>query len=225
MRVGFVHTVGFLVDRFRALMAAEQPGADCFHILNESLLQDLLRGVDTAAVHSRVVQQVMLAAGAGAGLVVVTCSSTSPAVDVARQVCPVPVLKIDDPMAAHAVSLGQRIAVLCTNTSTLGPSTALLRQHAAQAGRTVTVTPFVRPDAYDALFSGDRDRHDAIVTQAAHEAAGWADVIVLAQASLAHLQPALAQSTGRPVLCSPPLLMQEVGRWLALQTARQPTPG
>lgn len=216
MRVGFVHTVGFLVDRFRALMAEEQPGADCFHILNESLLQDLLRGADAVAVYRRVVEQVLLAADAGAGLVVVTCSSTSPAVDAARLVCPVPVLKIDDPMAARAVSLGQRIAVLCTNTSTPGPSTALLHSHAREQGRAVEVTPVVRPGAYEALFAGDRNRHDAIVTEAAHEASRAADVIVLAQASLAHLQPALAQATGRPVLCSPPLLMEELGRRLAL---------
>ena len=215
MRVGFVHTVGFLVDRFRTLMADEQPGADCFHILNEGLLQDLLRGADPARVHRRVVEQILLAADTGADLLVVTCSSTSPAVDIARQVVAVPVLKIDDPMAAAAVAAGQRIAVLCTNTSTPGPSTALLRAHAAAAGRTVDVAPVVRPDAYEALFAGDRARHDTIVTEAAHEAARNADVIVLAQASLAHLQAGLAETTGLPVLSSPPLLMREIGRRLS----------
>lgn len=206
MRVGFVHTVGFLVERFRTLMAAEQPSVDCFHVPNEGLLQDLLRGVEPARVYRRVVEQVLLAADNGADLLVVTCSSTSPAVDIARQVTLVPVLKIDDPMAAEAVTLGRRIAVLCTNTSTPGPSTALLHFHAAGQGRTVSVTPFVRPEAYQALFAGEQARHDAIVTEAAHVAAQDADVIVLAQASLAHLQPALARDTGLPVLSSPPLL-------------------
>lgn len=218
MRVGFVHTVGFLVERFRTLMAAEQPGTDCFHILNEGLLQDLLRGVEPAQVYRRVVGQVLLAADNGADLLVVTCSSTSPAVDIVRQMATVPILKIDDPMAAEAVALGGRIAVLCTNTSTPGPSTALLRSHAAAQGRAVSVTPVVRPDAYQALFAGDQARHDAIVAEAAHGAARDADVIVLAQASLAHLQPALARDTGLPVLSSPPLLMQEVGRRIQLQT-------
>ncbi len=214
MRVGFVHTVGFLVDRFRALMEEKQPGADCFHILNEGLLQDLLRGADPALVYRRVVEQVLLAADSGADLLVVTCSSTSPAVDIARQVTAVPILKIDDPMAVEAITLGRRIAVLCTNTSTPGPSTALLRSHAAAQSRAVKVTAVVRPDAYQALFAGDRDRHDAIVTEAALAVAPEADVIVLAQASLAHLQSALARDTGRPVLSSPPLLMQEIGRRL-----------
>ncbi len=42
-RIGFIHTVGFLVEDFRARMRDELPDVDCFHVLNESLLQDLLR--------------------------------------------------------------------------------------------------------------------------------------------------------------------------------------
>jgi hypothetical protein len=43
-RIGFIHTVGFPVDHFRERMRAAHPEADSFHILNESLVQDLLRG-------------------------------------------------------------------------------------------------------------------------------------------------------------------------------------
>jgi Asp/Glu/hydantoin racemase len=215
MRIAFVHTVGFLVDRFRGLMAAEHPKTDCFHILNENLLQDLLRGESPVRVYRRVVAQVLLAADGGADLVVVTCSSTSPAVDIARQVAAVPVLKIDDPMAAEAVRLGRRIAVLCTNASTPGPSEALLRAHAAIQNKSVEIEAVVRPDAYQALLAGDRAGHDATVRQAAQQAAGRADVLVLAQASIGHLQEELAATLGKPVLASPPLLMQEIARHIA----------
>jgi len=215
MRIAFIHTVGFLVDVFRERATAELPGADCFHILNESLLQDLLRGEDTTTVYRRVVSQVLLAVDAGAGLVVMTCSSTSPAVDIARRVTTAPILKIDDPMAALAVRSGQRIAVICTNSSTPGPSQALLRDHAAAQGRTVEIEAVIRPDAYAALAAGDRARHDALVSSAAAEAAARSDVLVLAQASIAHLQPELQQALGKPVLASPGLLMEELGRRLA----------
>jgi Asp/Glu/hydantoin racemase len=214
-----VHTIPFLVDHFRVEMAAQLPHADCFHILNESLLQDLLRGEDRSSVYRRVVRQVLLAADSGAELIVATCSSTSPAIDIVRQICPVPVLKVDDPMAAEAVRRGRRIAVLCTNTSTPGPSAALLRQHAATQGREVIVETVVRPEAYTALFAGDRARHDAIVNDAAEEVAGRADILVLAQASLSHLQLPLGR-LGKPVLSSPPLLMLELIRRLAPETAR-----
>lgn len=84
MRIAFVHTVGFLVDRFRELMQEQHPDADSFHILNEGVLQDLLRGQSGSGVYRRVVEQVALAVDGGAELVTTTCSSISPAVDIAH---------------------------------------------------------------------------------------------------------------------------------------------
>jgi Asp/Glu/hydantoin racemase len=210
MRIAFVHTVGFLVDTFRERAAAELPGADCFHILNESLLQDLLRGAPKPLVYRRVVGQIVLAAEAGADLIAVTCSSTSPAVDLARPVLTQPVLKIDDPMMAEAAHTGARVGLLCTATSTVEPSTALLRAHAAAQGREVSVTPHVEADAYTALMRGDKARHDEIVRAAARRLAGEVDVLVLAQASLARLRDDIAAETPCPVLASPSLLMREL---------------
>ncbi len=209
-RVAFIHTVGFLVDVFRREMRERLPEVDGYHILNEGLLQDLLRGAPKAQVYRRVVEQAQIAADSGAGLIVVTCSSTSPGVDIARQVIDVPILKIDDPMAAEAVRLGERIGVLCTATSTVEPSTNLLQSHAAQARKAVQLVPQVCPQAYTALHAGDRERHDALVLEAARTLARDVDVLVLAQASLAHLRETIAGSTACPVLASPPLLMREL---------------
>jgi len=214
-RVAFVHTVGFLADEFRKLMRAQLPDVDAFHILNESLLQDLLRGTSPAQVHRRVAEQLMLAADAGASLLVMTCSSTSPGVDVARQMTDLPILKIDDPMAAQAVRSGRRIGLLCTATSTVAPSTALLEAHAAQQGREIQVRPEVNAAAYQALFSGDRATHDRLVRESATRLAGEVDVLVLAQASLAHLAGPLGEALQCPVLASPPLLMRELAQRLA----------
>ena len=210
MRIAFVHTVGFLVDIFRERAAAELPGTDCFHILNESLLQDLLRGAPKPLVYRRVVGQIVLAAEAGAELIAVTCSSTSPAVDTARALVSQPVLKIDDPMMEEAARTGTRIGLLCTTTSTAEPSTALLNAHAAAQGRNVAITPRIEADAYTALMQGDRPRHDAIVRAAARSLAAGADVLVLAQASLAGLRDVIAAEVACPVLASPPLLMREI---------------
>lgn len=210
-RIGFIHTVGFLVEDLRERMRATYPEADCFHILNESLLQDLLRGAPKELVYRRVVAQVVIAAEAGADIIVVTCSSTSPAADIARQVVRQPVLKIDDPMAAEAIRRGPRIGLLCTASSTVEPSSTLLRQHATLQGREALITPVVKPDAYRALMAGDRARHDDIVRAAARDLGQEVDVIVLAQASLAHLQAELGGALPAPVLASPPLLMEAIG--------------
>jgi Asp/Glu/hydantoin racemase len=214
MRIAFVHTISSMLEHFKADMAAQQPHVDSFHILNEGLLQDLTRGEERQSVYRRVVQQLLLAADNLSDMVVMTCSSLSPAVDIARTVCPVPILKADDPMSAEAVRIGRRIAVLCTNTSTPGPSAGLLRQHAAAQGREVLVETVVRPEAYTALYAGDWARHDSIVTEAARDAATRADVLVLSQTSLCHLQPVFA-AWGKPVLSSPPFLMADLARRLA----------
>jgi Asp/Glu/hydantoin racemase len=209
-RIGFVHTVGFLVEEFRGRMRTRLPDIATFHILNESLLQDLLGGAAKALVYRRVVEQILLATDAKPDLIVVTCSSTSPAVDIARTLVAVPIVKIDDPMAAAAVRVGLRIGLLCTATSTVEPSSALLQAHAAQCGRTVSITPIVRSEAYTALMQGDRAQHDAIIQRAASQVGHDVDVLVLAQASLAHLQEALSAKLTCPVLASPALLMQDI---------------
>lgn len=210
MRLVFVHTVTSVLDAFRVRAVAELPGADVFHVLNEGLLQDLLHGVDSETVFAAMADQLTVVERQGAELIVMTCSSTSPGVDVARRSLGVPVLKIDDPMARRAVATGSVIGVLCTASSTMAASTQLLQDHAAELGRSVTLRPVLVDGAYDALQVGDRDTHDRLVSAAAAELAPAVDVLVLAQASLAHLQQSLTEAHGVPVLSSPPLLFDEL---------------
>jgi len=214
-RIAFIHTVGGLVETFRTLANSELPDADSFHILNESLLQDLLNTGPSAAITRRIVRQALLAADTTPDLVVFTCSSTSPAIDSARSLTDVPIIKIDDPMAAEAAAAGERIAILCTTQSTIVPSTSLIESHARALGKSVAVEARFVEGAFDALRAGRHDEHDRKVTLAAQEIAGRADVLVLAQASLAHLRDPLGKALPVPVLSSPPLLMDDLRRRLA----------
>jgi Asp/Glu/hydantoin racemase len=115
-------------------------------------------------------------------------------------------------MASEAVRRGTRIGLLCTATSTVEPSSALLHAHAAAQGRDVTIKTVLRPEAYQALMAGDRARHDEILLEAASGISNEVDVLVLAQASLAHLRDRLAAELKCPVLASPSLLMAEIAR-------------
>ena len=209
-RIAFVHTAGFLIERFQRLTQENLPGVDVSHLLNESLLKDLLRTGASPAITRRIVQQAMLAADGDVDLVVFTCSSTSPSIDIARQLISVPVLKIDDPMAEKAVSIGTRIGLLCTAHSTVTPSSELLQAHARQAGKEISISVSLATDAYAALFAGNQARHDEIITEAALKLAETCDLIVLAQASLAHLRDSIGGKIGIPVLASPPLLMERL---------------
>jgi Asp/Glu/hydantoin racemase len=211
-RLAVLHTVSLLADRFKAMLRERLPAVDSFHMLDESLLQDLLRHGPSPAITRRVVTFATLAADAGADLILFTCSSTSPAVDVARRVIATPILKIDDPMAERAVELGRRIGILCTTSSTQGPSADLVREHATRREREVMVEPCLVAGAFDALSAGDREAHDSMIRHAAADLAGRNDVIVLAQASMAHLAEGLQAALPVPVLSSPPLCIEALVR-------------
>lgn len=156
----------------------------------------------------------MLARDAGADLMLFTCSSTSPAVDIARKLVDIPILKIDDPMAERAVEFGGRIGLVCTTRSTKGPSEALLRDHAAANGKSVEVVPMLCSEAYEARLAGGQAAHDRMVSEAALALSTDCDVIVLAQASLAPLGPILQSQTSVPILTSPELCVDSLARWL-----------
>ena len=215
-RLALLHTVLFLADVFKKKIAARYPGLDSFHVVDESLLPDLMRsgGVLTPGLVRRIAAQAGLARDAGAGLILFTCSSTSPAVDLVRPLIDVPILKIDDPMAIRAVQLGEKIGVVCTAKTTFLPSQNLVRQHASRLGKNVQVQARLESAAFEAVMAGDKARHDKLVKRAAAELSRECDVVVLAQASMAHLAPELNESLKIPVLAGPDLCVEALADYL-----------
>jgi Asp/Glu/hydantoin racemase len=211
--VGFVHTVLTLAPTFNALADELVPGAERFHIADESLLGVTRRGGSlTPATRRRVLGYVESAAEAGADLVVVTCSSIGPAVEASREFVPVPLLRIDEPMADEAARIGSRIGVLATLSTTLEPTAELVERR----GNGVEVVSHLCDGAFDALQAGDLDRHDELIREGLRQTARDVDVIVLAQASMARVVDALPEDEKTvPVLSSPRLGMQRVAELLA----------
>jgi Asp/Glu/hydantoin racemase len=214
--VCFFHTGASLSGRFDDLAAEYIPETDYYHAVDESVIDELLSvGELTPAIRNRICGQLSLAERAGADLILDTCSSTSPAVDVARQVVGVPIVKIDDPMAERAAELGEEVGLLATAGSTVGPSSELIERKAAQAGTEVDVTTALVDEAFEARTDGDLERHDRLVTERATDLAADSDVLVLAQASMAHLEPRLESDLGLPVLSSPELAMEHLATRVA----------
>lgn len=210
-RLAMLHTVSALAERFKAMLRDTLGDkVDTFHMVDESLLQDVMRHGHGPNITRRIVSFAQRAEDAGADLIVFTCSSTSPGIDVARQTVGVPILKIDDPMAAKAVQLGKRVGVVCTANSTVGPSMDIVRTHAREQERNVEVEGLLVEGAFKALSSGDREEHDRLVREAAVALAKRSDVIVLAQASMAHLDEPIAAAAKVPVLSSPRLCVEAV---------------
>lgn len=212
-KVGFVHTGVAIAAMIKPMMAERLPGVSSFHIVDDSLIQDLLKtGEMTPSILRRLCRQVELAEEAGAQLIMVTCSSIAPGVDMARRMVNVPVMKIDEPMAERAVSLSDRIGVLGTAKTTMGPSVKLIEDKASEAGKKVTILPVLSADAFDCFLRGDMETHDRIVKKAASGLTGKVGVVVLAQASMGHLAGGIEGILGIPVLTSPGLAMDALVR-------------
>lgn len=193
------------------------PDAEVFHIVDESLLGVTRKtGKLTPATRRRVLGYVESAAEAGADLVVVTCSSIGPAVDASRDFVPVPVLRVDEPMADEAVRLGARIGVLATLRTTLEPTAELVERRARDAGLEVEVVARVCDGAFDALSAGDRERHDELVRDGLRGLAREVDVVVLAQASMARVADTLPDDERPvPILASPRLGVERAAELVA----------
>ena len=195
-----------------------------FHMVDESLIQDTVKaGSLRKATIRRLIEQIASAEEAGADAVLVTCSSIGPGVTLAQQLFDIPVLRIDDAMAENAVRQAHTIGVLATLRTTLDPTTALLREKAAEAGRKVELVECLCEDAFPAVLAGDTATHDRMLPQALVEDLKGVDLIVLAQASMARV---VDHARGRRGACAGALQPRTRGaaararRWHCLQAGK-----
>jgi hypothetical protein len=173
------------------------------HVVRGDLLSAALdAGSLTPDICAQAAAALVEVAKSGAAVVLCTCSTIGPGADYAAHDALIPVLRVDRPMAKQAVSTGSRITVAATLATTMTPTMDLLAQMARETGRSVHLRAVVFGDARSQMMAGDQDGYIKAIVDGLHEAAREADVIVLAQASMA---PALAQcgDIEVPILTSP----------------------
>lgn len=199
-RIAFVHTGAVVIPPVAELARRHLPAATTINYLDDRIVADLGDRDRAASVPERVADLVSAARSAGADIVMLTCSSISHLAGPTGERIGIPVLRIDEAMADQAVAIGSRIAVLATLATTLEPTTALLRERAVLAGAAPEIASEVIEGAFAAVSSGDRPAHDRLVAAAIERVAREADVVVLAQASMA--SAAAAAQVDIPVLTS-----------------------
>ena len=144
-----------------------------------------------------------------ADMIVVTCSTLTPVVNMIRPFVRVPLIAIDDAMGREAVTCGERILVLATAGSTEGPMREKLNAEAAKLGKSIQIDFQANAEAFQAMKAVQMERHDAILLDMAKNISGY-DCVVLAQASMAHLDQKIEAICKIPVLSSPGLCMEQV---------------
>ena len=212
--LALIHTSATLVPVFAALCNKFIPGVKIFNIADDSLIKNTIAcGALTPDTARRVVGYARSAEEAGADYIMFTCSSIGRAVETAAGLVNVPVLRVDQPMAAMAVEKGNRIGIVATLSTTLDPTTDLVRRNALQVGKEIELFPHLCEGAFEALMAGDAETHDRLVGGALKAMSETVDVILLAQASMARVveaNPSLAEKL--PILASPPIAMEYLSK-------------
>lgn len=205
MALVLFHTAEQHIAAFSALAEELAPDLEIKHVVRADLLAAAQAEGLTDEIREDAVSAMRAARGPDDRLLC-TCSTLGPAADDAAE-DGTPILRIDRPMAEAAVAAGNRIALLATLEGTLAPSRALLEEAAKKASKPILIGDLLLPEAWARNEAGDRDGYLNEIARGIEQAASAADVIVLAQASMA---PAAERAgvTDIPVLSSPRLGFQ-----------------
>ena len=131
MKVVLIHTSPVSLNDLKALFKEIIPDVEMVNIIDDSLLDEVKKnGKINANIISRMCAYVQVAKTMKPDLIFNQCSSVGEAFDIARTQADCKTLKIDEPMAEKAISLGSKIGVVATVASTVQPSSDLIRNTA-----------------------------------------------------------------------------------------------
>ncbi len=213
-QVTFLHTSAAHIETFERLVKAAEPNVRTNHVVAEDLLADAqVVGADDANLVARIQRAMVDAAAGGAPLVVCTCSTIGGAAERTPTQGRFEALRIDRAMAERAVRSGPEILVVAALESTLQPTIELIRESAVALGQDVSIRHLMVRDAWQHFMRGDREAYVLAVAVAIRREPLGADVVVLAQASMASAAEHL-RDLGVEVLSSPALGVQDVLRRL-----------
>lgn len=214
-RIALIHTVKSVANTFEEKLRA----ALSEEIKVHNLLDDFLAsnpneiGEFSTINYNRLFNDMKNAELTGADLIVTTCSTLTPIVERIRPFINTPIIAIDDAMAEKAVTYGKNVLVLATAQSTVEPTKSKLLMEANKAGVEIEISTMVCNAAFVAMNASDMATHDRQLKEMANDIKGY-DCVILAQASMAHLEEDIHLICGCPVLSSPKLCYQQISQYL-----------
>lgn len=206
--IGFLHTSPVHVATFRALVdvlaASDVEPVDVVDVVDELLLERARavgpRDLEVlGAVADRLAQLV------DAQVVVCTCSTIGAIAEEIGAIAGLNVIRVDRPMVEQAIQIAARgrglVAVVAAVESTVGSTRSLLDEVILATGLAVDVEVRLVEGAWERFEAGDRDGYLAAIAAELPAIAAGADVVVLAQASMADAEALVDLPV--PVLSSP----------------------
>jgi Asp/Glu/hydantoin racemase len=209
-KIALIHTVKSVLNTFEGRIKDALGDVKVINTLDEYLASDPAeKGEFTIENMNRLFSFIKNAEIADADAVVVTCSTLSPTVEKIKPFIKIPLITIDEAMIKKAVENGKKITILATAESTIEPTKSGLLREAEKLDKHLELSIVVCHEAYEAIKAGDAKHHDDILKKRALEIKQQ-DVVVLAQASMAHMQDIIERICGCTVLSSPDLCINQL---------------
>lgn len=224
-RIGLIHAMQGSIVPTRRAFDAVWPQATLQNIMDDTLSVDVqTTGLD-AAMDRRFSNLANYARDSGADGILFTCSAFGSCIEKVKAEHPdIPVLKPNEAMMEEAVRIGGNIGVLSVFEPTVPSIVRELADVAEAQGRTdqVKITARFIPGALDILRSGEEERYNNLVAEAAeqlHQEINC-DVMLLAMFSMACCGPTVAARLGPEVqtLTSPTSAVEKIRRLLGQET-------
>jgi aspartate/glutamate racemase len=196
VRIALIHALAGSVAPINDALASACPDWIRMNLLDDSLSADLARA---GSLDDRMVERFFAlaryAVDTGADAILFTCSAFGPCIDAVKRRWPaVPIMKPNEAMIDDAVRAGRRIGLVATFAPTLASMPA-------EFPPAVAVLPMLADGALAALERGDIESHDKLIADAARRVVDQgADVVALAQFTMARAAPAVERAVRVPVL-------------------------
>lgn len=159
-------------------------------------------GYVTPRAAARLVEMYMEAVSAGADGILNVCSSVGDVADAVSDLgkyLGVPVVRIDEEMCREAVRQGKTIGIIATLPTTMEPTRKTVLRVAREMNRQVEVIEVLAEGG----FGLNQEEFRRLMLRSAEKAAEQADVILLAQGSMAYCEGFLQEQCGKTVVSSP----------------------
>lgn len=202
-RVFLVHPTPLAMAPIDEAFKTLWPQAQTINVLDESLYTDIPQdGTLAPGIYDRVASLLRHCELSGADGILFSGSTFGPAVDKARVGIRVPVLRAEEAMMEQAVTLGERILLVCTAKRAMPVVRGMLDAAAKRVGVTRQISELWVEGARDAITSGDIGTHDKLIA-AQVMAAGDFDVIIFGQISMVPSRTPLPPDITRRIVTGP----------------------
>ncbi len=206
MKIGVVYTSTtpeLIEDVNRELKEVLGESIEIYNQEDPSILAEVREaGYVTQAPAARLIRMFMNAAEQGCDAVLNVCSSVGEVADSVQSAAKyigMPIVRIDEDMCRDAVRKGKKIAVMATLPTTLNPTCNTVKRLGRECNKEIEIYECLVENA----FGLDKKQFLERMSASAKTVADKADVILLAQGSMAYCAGHLTDQYNIPVLSSP----------------------